>query len=318
MPPAEIKHRIIIPDFPCSSGSHFTINQFSKCLISLLVFRYDVSVICDNDLLGQKVSHILLNHPEMANKNGELSGLFVVDNHVFMIVNSDRPVQNYKYWVPHYSKHVSGFFIQSLRHSTSYIFDDCDTPVFPVCVFADPAVPMHIMEHDAHSKSVQIEKDIPVFFRGRYIVRVAREYMAEQIKQKIPGTHIFESRSLPGAEYIDLMCRSKIAWCPRSVKSPPDHDCNAVTGREFQAMCLECLVVRPSIGITEVEERVPGVHFVEIQNDSSDLIEKLQYYLEHDDERKEIAHNGRLWWERNSSVTARAQRIFSDCLKVFT
>ena len=254
----------------------------------------------------------------MANKNGGLTGMFLVNDHVFMIVNTDTPSDNAHNWVPYYSQHVSGFFILCHRHSTSYIFDDCDVPAFSLTIKPESAVPLLSLEHDSHSKSVTTEKDISVFFHGRYCTRLPRKFWANRILTNISNAHIQDSgdrRRLPGSEYVDLMCRSKVAWCPRSVKSPPDHDCNAACPRESEAMCLECLVVRPSIGITEVEERLPGVHFVEIQNDNSDLIEKLQYYLEHDDKRKEIDHNRRLWWERNSSLLARAKRIFSDCLK---
>lgn len=37
----------------------------------------------------------------------------------------------------------------------------------------------------------------------------------------------------------------------------------------------------------------PGVHFVRTTANHSDLIEKIEYYLEHDDEAQEIAENGR-------------------------
>ena len=285
----------------------------------VLPLFYDVSVVCDNELLIKKVSHILASVPFVANKNNQLASLFAVDDYIFMLVNTDAPTINHRLWVPYYSQYVSGFFILCNRRSTAFIFDNCGVPVLPLTIKSDPFVPLLDFEHDAHSKSMAAQKDISVFFHGRYVTRLARKAFATLIKKHITNTHIEDSgdyKVLPGAEYINLMSRSKIVWCPRSVKSQPDHECNAVTARESEAMCLECLVVRPSIGIIETEERVPGVHFVEVENDNSDLIEKLQYYLEHDDERKEIAHNGRLWWERNCSVIARANQIYSDCLKI--
>jgi len=81
-------------------------------------------------------------------------------------------------------------------------------------------------------------------------------------------------------------------------------------------MCLENLVIRHPIGVIETEPRIDRKHYVEIQNDDSDLLELLYYYLEHDDERKEIAHNGRLWYERNGSPTARAYHIVESLKKV--
>ncbi len=314
------KHTVILSDYSRKpeSPSLGVIRQYSKCLIALPVFYDNVSVICNDDLLTKKVSHILANAPHMANKNNKLVSLFAIDDHIFMIVSTDRPVVNSHQWIPYYAQYVSGFFVFCHRHSTSYIFDNCGVPVFPLSGIQEPNMSLLDFERDTHSKSMTITKDISVFFRGRYNTRLPRKFLARQIQEHITNAHISNSgdhKSLPTQDYVDLMCRSKIAWCPRSVKSPPDFECNASTGREFEAMCLECLVVRPSIGTIETEERVPGVHFVEIKNDSSDLIEKLRYYLEHEDERKEIAHNGRLWWERNCSTIARANQIYSDCLK---
>ena len=317
-------HKVILPD--CSHislrggfGSLVTIWNCSRCLMILPLFYDDVSVVCNNELLTKKVSHILTDAPFIANKNNSLANLFIVDDSVFMILNTDTPTVNHHLWIPYYSQFVSGIFMLCNRYSTSFLFDDFDVPVLPLTIKSDPSVPLLSFEHDAHSKSMTIKKDISVFFHGRYGTRIARNHFAKMIQRHIANTHIQDSgdyKVLPGLEYVDLMSRSKIVWCPRSVKSEPDHNCNAVTARECEAMCLECLVVRPSIGITETEDRISGVHFVEIQNDSSDLIEKLQYYLEHDDERKEIAHNGRLWWERNCSAIARAKQIYSDCLKI--
>ena len=314
------EHEIIIPHTTPKllrlSNSFLITLDYSKCLNILPVFYDNVSVICDNDLLTEKTSSILAGAPHIDNRNNSLCNLFMVNDHIFVVITCDTPVENADVWVPYYAQYIAGFFVLCHRHSTAYIFDDCGIPVFPLFVKPDPHVPMVSFEHNAHATSMAIPKDISVFFQGRYETRLPRKLMAEQIRCHIADTRIGGNRGdLSGAEYIDLMCRSKIAWCPRSVRSPPDHECNAITARESEAMCLECLVVRPSIGITEVEKRAAGVHYVEIQNDSSDLIEKLQYYLEHEDERKEIAHNGRLWWERNGSVTARAKRIFSDCLR---
>lgn len=41
----------------------------------------------------------------------------------------------------------------------------------------------------------------------------------------------------------------------------------------------------------------PGVHYVEIEWDGSDVVEKAKYYLEHTDEAEIIAANGRKLWE---------------------
>jgi len=79
-------------------------------------------------------------------------------------------------------------------------------------------------------------------------------------------------------------------------------------------MALECCIFRHPNNLIEVEPRISGVHYVEIdENTHADLIPKINYYLEHEKERKEIAHNGRLWYERNGTAIARAKKIFEDC-----
>jgi hypothetical protein len=42
----------------------------------------------------------------------------------------------------------------------------------------------------------------------------------------------------------------------------------------------------------------PGVHYVAVADDLSDLIEKCRYYLEREDERESIAAAGRDYFDR--------------------
>lgn len=237
---------------------------------------------------------------------------FMVNEHLFMADEQDRIL-----WKPfsEYSKYVTAFFIFCHRFSTTHIFKNT-VPAYPLPGKYSPYLSTRI-ECSAHSESLQSQKDIPIFFSGRHSVRVARRYFGRSIKQNFPDAHIHfleSGTALDRDEYVDLMIRSKIAWCPRSVWSLPDKDCNVPCGKEFDAMPLELLIVKHPLGTIESEERIAGVHYVEYKNDSSDLIEKLEYYLEHEDERKEIARNGRLWWERNCSTVARANFIMNSCL----
>lgn len=285
--------------------------------MALPVYYENISVVSDNNLLDPYITKILENPPRMANKNSAREAFFVIDDHLFMIVDTDHPYKNAENWVPYYSQFVSGFFVSCPRYSTSYIFDNCEVPVFCLGISPDIMIPASFLEHDAHSISVTCEKTISVFFQGRFSTRIRRKDFGELINKEIANSHIRNSGTHPlsGIEYVKEMCKAKIAWCPRSHSSPPDHDCNSVPSKEGDAMCLELLVVKQSIGQPEVEKRIPGVHFVQYNNDGSDLIEKLRYYLEHEDERKEIAHNGRLWWERNCSTFSRAKGIFDSCFK---
>ena len=48
----------------------------------------------------------------------------------------------------------------------------------------------------------------------------------------------------------------------------------------------------------------------------SNITEKCQYYLKNDQEREKIAYNGRLWFERNASDSARAHYIYKCCIDI--
>ena len=42
----------------------------------------------------------------------------------------------------------------------------------------------------------------------------------------------------------------------------------------------------------------PGIHFVQLKDDYSDMEEKIEYYIDHPDEAEEIIHQGNLWTEQ--------------------
>ncbi len=43
---------------------------------------------------------------------------------------------------------------------------------------------------------------------------------------------------------------------------------------------------------------VPGIHFVEVKHDLSDLLDKIRYYLQHEDQRNRIAAAGRDYFDK--------------------
>jgi len=234
-----------------------------------------------------------------------------------MVDTRDRILNDYEHWIPYFSSFCSAFFISSLRTSTMFIFDNCKVPFFPCPLKTGSRIPFHYVEY-IHGKDNK--KDIPVFFNGRAIVRVARRFFGNLIIKSIPGSYIKfldDGIALSGHEYVDMMSKSKISWCPRSIWSDPNRDCNTTIGKEIEAMCLESMVLKQPLGVIETEERIPGIHFVEYKNDSSDLIEKIEYYLEHEEKRKEIARNGRLWWERNCSPISRSVYMFNKAISTF-
>ena len=314
-------HVIILPDpskFPQTHfGSHWRTSRMAACLKILPTHYPNIKVVTDTNNFHNKLPPFV----HMANRNGQYSGFFMVDDNLFMVADTDWPIKNHEIWVPHYEKWgVKGFFLACPRYSTEFIFKDSKVPVFPLGGKPGPGIPLSYMEGRAHADAMQARKTVPVSFCGNLRSRMARLAAARNIRKYIPNSVVRNIKTsdprgtIDGLAYIELMKISEIIWCPRSGWSNPEHDCNAPIGREFEAMCLENIVIKHSIGTKETEIRIPGIHFVEIQNDDSDLIEKIQYYLEHENERKEIAYNGRLYYEKNCSSLARANKLLNSCL----
>jgi len=109
-------------------------------------------------------------------------------------------------------------------------------------------------------------------------------------------------------EYMKAIAASKIVWCPPGGR-PKTH-------REIEAMCCEVAVLMPEQHIVEPEILKPDVHFICVNPDYSDAVRKCNYYLENEDKLREVAHNGRMWYERNASDYARARYILKNCIKV--
>ncbi len=310
-------HTIILPDLEKFSMATIPWQsaQYVQCFFALQSYFPQIKVIIDHEAIAKRIKSTM----------GKASIAFLFDDELFLTNCADEFYSDTRWLDYCMSVGVKGFFILCHRFSTSHIFEERSATVFPLPYKPGPFIAGDYLEHDAHSYSLLCKKDISIFFHGRHYMRKVRAALMHRILRTFKNTHMkspvktnnpkLACELLGPREYIDIMCRSKIIWCPRSVYSEPDRDANALTCKEIEAMCLEILVVRPPIGVLETEPRLPGVHYVEYKNDNSDLIEKLQYYLDHEDERKEIARNGRLWYERNCSVTARACIMIKNCIQ---
>ncbi|MBF2020507.1 MAG: glycosyltransferase family 1 protein [Hydrococcus sp. C42_A2020_068] len=65
--------------------------------------------------------------------------------------------------------------------------------------------------------------------------------------------------------------------------------------RDFEAVCYNCLLVKPSMAHIETQPNiyVEGETYVPVSWDFSDLVEKCDYYLKHSDEAARIVKNAR-------------------------
>lgn len=276
-------------------------------------FRHNVKFTIQSDGFQERLPPRVF----MTDRASKYTSFFFVNNNLFMIIACDDPTINHELWIDHYiNSGVKAFFVLQNRRSTQFIFKNCKIPVYPLpgklgMAFAE-------FEYFVHQMSMTSQKDIPVFFCGRYRNNFWRYSIVEKIQQNFPDAFLFnkrKGRTISDDEYLDKLCRSKIAWCPKSVVAKPDSEANGFTARECEAMCAQVLVLRNSNNLIESEERISGIHYVETTNEKNDVINKIKYYLEHDDERETIAYNGRLWYERNCTSFARSIYILNCCIK---
>jgi len=132
------------------------------------------------------------------------------------------------------------------------------------------------------------EQDIDVSFIGspRYMER--QKYLTyllgTDIKINIAGGQREESLTPP--KYAELIRRSKINL--NFPGGPDGYD--QVKGRVFETLASRSLLMERKNSAT-TQYLTPEEHYVVFENES-DLEEKIKYYLQHEEERKQIANNG--------------------------
>lgn len=148
---------------------------------------------------------------------------------------------------------------------------------------------MHVPKDPRIFNDPQKDRDIDVVFSGSYgLGREERQHYLQHlidngIKLVAGGS---EGRDhFTTEEYADRYKRSKLA-----LSFSQAHGMNVVNARPFEAMsCGSMLLEQESPELAKLF--TPGVDYVEWKDDI-DLLEKVRYYLEHEEERKTIANNG--------------------------
>lgn len=134
------------------------------------------------------------------------------------------------------------------------------------------------------------KKDIKVSFvgSGRYADRV--QYLKELI-DRVPNLIVSGGQresKLPFSAYAQLVRRSEIGinFC----KNPMGNGYTQVKGRVFEITASNSLLMEES-GSGTSDFFILGEEFVQF-NDVNDLVDKINYYSSHEEERKKIALKG--------------------------
>jgi glycosyltransferase involved in cell wall biosynthesis len=134
----------------------------------------------------------------------------------------------------------------------------------------------------------KLDRDIDVSFLGPISDLPRRAEYIEFLKRN--GVNIFvrggRSDFLPVGEYSKLMSRSKISL---SFTLNPN-GCAQMKGRTLEIMGCKTMVIEDE-GTETREFFDEGKDFV-MARSKEDMLEKILYYLEHDDEREAIAESG--------------------------
>lgn len=101
------------------------------------------------------------------------------------------------------------------------------------------------------------------------------------------------------SEYLAMQAKTKIGFAPPGVG---DFTFRQI---EFMAMGRPCLITKPNL--------VPVANgkgcWIEIEQDLMDFVDKVNYYLEHDEEREKIALKGQAFYEKHYSPRGQARYI---------
>ncbi len=234
---------------------------------------------------------------------------FMVNGFLFMIDHGER-IGNRAAWIigkyvnPH---QLAGIFIEQMDQGLD--ISKSQIPILPLA-YGVKQPSMWLNQGVYHDLGLHGPKKYSAHFIGNFGTNKKRKREAKII-EKIPESKILhkgKSKRLSFDEYMRDMAMSRMVWNPPGGR-PKTH-------REIEAMCCEIAVAMPNQNIVEQETLVPDEHYICIRSDYSDARKKMQHYLDQPIELARIAHNGRMWYERNASDHARAKYIHEKALEI--
>jgi hypothetical protein len=101
----------------------------------------------------------------------------------------------------------------------------------------------------------------------------------------IKGHRVVTEFGLSWRQYLAELRRSKLCFSPFGY--------GEVCWRDYEAMMTGSLLLKPDVShlVTDPDVFVPGETYVPLAWDFSDLADKVDYYVRHEDERRTIAEN---------------------------
>lgn len=138
--------------------------------------------------------------------------------------------------------------------------------------------------------SVSLDKDIDIScvapVSQTVWIEPLRRMATERVRAMAGRFQVFAPQQrIAEAEFYGNMLRSRICVSPFGY--------GEICWRDFEAICCGCLLIKPDMSHvkTAPDLFIPGVTYVPVRWDYSDLEEKCAYFLERDRERRTIAQN---------------------------
>jgi len=169
----------------------------------------------------------------------------------------------------------------------------CQMKVFPFWI--DPEV----------YKNFSYNRTIDVTFTGA--CRADIYPLRAQIVAELPDMHvrseIHPNKRIPVSEYVELMNKSKIGIFDNQIF-------HIGTCRIPEIMACGSLVMMDRLDEDkDAYKFIPDENYVEV--DQTNFKKKILYYLEHEDERRDIAHKGYETVMRHHTADVRAQQLIT-------
>lgn len=129
----------------------------------------------------------------------------------------------------------------------------------------------------------------------------SKAWLTSHPNRPMPPEGLLRSLKYEYSEYLVMQAKTKIGLAPPGV--------GEFTFRqiEFMAMGRPCLITKPSL-VPMADGR--GC-WIEVEQDLSDFVDKVNYYLEHNEEREKIARKGQAFYEKYYSPRGQALHILN-------